>query len=442
MRYGRLLIAVAVIPVIVWLVVHATEDENRGVPRAAAITPMDARAFVDSIGVNVHLWYGTTPYADYAMVKRRLKELGIRHIRDGFPPEGAPTFLDRVNDLHRSGIGSTLIACRVEPPGRPWSTYVREAKTRVRRALEALEGVNEPDLVAPGTDWWSPARACQRRILRQARGDIFGAPLEVPVLGPSVQADNGQLGDLTRSADGGAVHPYPGGQTPGSSNYYTFTEQVADVRRNQFRGRRVPVYATETGYHDALNTTDAVNPPTSPRAVAIYLPRVFLGFALAGVTRTFAYELVDEQPDPGLTDPELNFGLFEADWSPKPSAVALGNLVKLLDSPRASRRQPLRLRLGNTADPDGPGPRGIIRHLLLQKADRSYWLALWQESRAWDEVARTDIENPATPVSVRLPRQMRLRTYDPTQSSSGTPRGIGRKLTVDVGDDVVLVRMR
>ncbi|MBA3747596.1 MAG: hypothetical protein H0W96_08915 [Solirubrobacterales bacterium] len=406
---------------------------------------MDARAFVDTIGVNTHLWYGDTSYGDYAMVKRRLLAIGVRHIRDGFAPDRAPTFFDRVNDLARAGIRSTLIACRVEPPGASWKTYVRDAKTKVRSSLDALEGVNEPDLVAPGPAWPARTRACQREIFRRSKGSTFGAPLRVPVIGPSPQADNGQLGDISDRADGGTMHPYPGGRAPDSadqltSDHYTFTSQMADVRRNQFAGARVPVYATETGYHDALNTTSS-HAPVSPRAAAIYMPRLFLEYAKAGVKRTFAYELVDERADPALADVELNYGLFESDWSAKPSAIALKNTIALLDSPRKSPRTPLRFALANTADPDGTGPRGSIEHMLLQKANGAHWLALWQDSRAWDENARADIANPATAVKLTLGRSMSLTSYRPTQSTNATDRRTVRSFTADVGDGVLLIRI-
>ena len=402
--------------------------------------PMDARAFVDTIGVNTHLWYVDTSYRDYAMVKRRLLELGVRHIRDGLDPGHTQQFFKRVSILGAAGIKSTLIACRVAPAGVAWPTYVKDAKM-LRASMDALEGVNEPDLVAAAqADWPRSTRACQEEIYRQAKGSAFGPPLKVPILGPSVQAGNGQLGDISDRADGGAMHPYPGGRPPGARDHYAFTSQMADVRSNQFGGARVPVYATETGYHDALNTTTA-HPPASPRAASVYVPRLFLEYAKAGVKRTFAYELADEQPEPTLSDVELNYGLFESDWSYKPSAVALKNTIALLDSPRKGPRTPLRYSVVNTADADGSGPRGAIANMLLQKANGSYWLALWQNSKVRDENARTEIANPGTRVRVRLDRPRRLSSYRPTQGMAAFDRRTARDFTVEVGDDVLLIKM-
>ena len=409
--------------------------------RVANSLPMDARAFVDTIGINTHLFYVDTSYGNYTMVRQRLLELGVRHIRDGFDPDRTDGFFERVNDLGAAGIKSTLIACRVAPADVPWPTYVKDAKTKVRSALDALEGVNEPDLVAAGTDWARSARNCQLDMHHQATHTTFGPPLAVPVLGPSIQpGDMQRLGDISDRAHGAAVHPYPDGMRPSRPGVDGIAAQIASVRKHQFGGARVPVYATETGYNDALNTT-SIYPPASPRAIAIYMPRLFLEYAKAGVERTFAYELVDEHPDPALADVELNFGLFESDWSYKPSATALRNTIALLDSPRRSSRRRLRYALSNTADPDGGDSRGAVKDMLLQKADGSYWLALWQDSTVWDPNSRTDIRNPTTAVGVTLDRRMRVRSYRPTRSLTASDRRTARSFTVDVGDDVLLIKM-
>ena len=43
-----------------------------------------AYELLDSIGVNTHLHYTDTPYNDFAeLIKPKLLELGIKHIRDG-----------------------------------------------------------------------------------------------------------------------------------------------------------------------------------------------------------------------------------------------------------------------------------------------------------------------------------------------------------------------
>ena len=42
-----------------------------------------ADAFVNSVGVNVHLHYTDTSYAKFDAVEEAVRDLGVRHIRDG-----------------------------------------------------------------------------------------------------------------------------------------------------------------------------------------------------------------------------------------------------------------------------------------------------------------------------------------------------------------------
>ncbi|MGC8715248.1 MAG: PA14 domain-containing protein, partial [Leptodesmis sp.] len=46
-------------------------------------TAKPAASFIDSIGVNTHIRYYDTAYGNYSLIKQRLQELGVKHIRDG-----------------------------------------------------------------------------------------------------------------------------------------------------------------------------------------------------------------------------------------------------------------------------------------------------------------------------------------------------------------------
>ena len=59
------------------------------------------------------------------------------------------------------------------------------------------------------------------------------------------------------------------------------------------------------------------------------MPRLFLDYFLAGVPRTYLYQLVDQSPDAGRIDQERNFGLLRNDFSEKPAFRTLAKLLAL-----------------------------------------------------------------------------------------------------------------
>lgn len=98
-----------------------------------------ADSFVDSLGVNTHLTYTDTAYGKFNnLIKPKLRELGVRHIRDGGFND--PTFFNKIKDLNRYGI-KTLLTFSANPP----EEVVATAKT-LKGALVAVEGPNESDL--------------------------------------------------------------------------------------------------------------------------------------------------------------------------------------------------------------------------------------------------------------------------------------------------------
>lgn len=68
-----------------------------------------ANSLIDSIGIFVHLNRLNAAYRDYSeIVKPRLQELGIRHIRDGVSLQDINT-QHKFNDLAAIGVKSTLV---------------------------------------------------------------------------------------------------------------------------------------------------------------------------------------------------------------------------------------------------------------------------------------------------------------------------------------------
>ena len=127
----------------------------------AAATPADA--FVDSIGVNIHLHYDNTIYGDFPKVKSALAEVGVRHVRDGLVDSKWQPYFDRVNELAASGIKFTFIT------SLPMERLAPVAE-KVKGAIEAFEGPNEVNL-----NKWTVenARNYQRDLWQTVKAGAF-----------------------------------------------------------------------------------------------------------------------------------------------------------------------------------------------------------------------------------------------------------------------------
>ena len=81
-------------------------------PSMNEVMPTRASAFFNSIGVNTHIGFYDTNYADFqGMLKPRLLELGVKHIRDGniWGGNSGDTPLTRCKELEQYGINLLLI---------------------------------------------------------------------------------------------------------------------------------------------------------------------------------------------------------------------------------------------------------------------------------------------------------------------------------------------
>jgi hypothetical protein len=401
--------------------------------RAAAATATAAKpadSFVDSIGVNTHTAYDWTAYGSgFDLVKQRLSELGVRHIREVLVPE-RPDQYQRLNELAAMGIRSTLVLGDPANGSEGLSELVSTASSQLGGSLDALEGPNEFD--ARGGSGWAPqVAAYQQQLYAEVKADPVLSGL--PVIGPSIlhRASQEELGDISASLDYGNIHPYPFGEPPESN----IESQQARAALNS--GGK-PVMATESGYHTALDSHEE-HPPVSEGAMATYMPRLFLSYFERGIARTFSYELVDEKPNPELSEQEEHFGLLNNDFSEKPAFTALRNLIEILEDPGPAFA-PSSLAYstgGDTTD---------LHQVLLQKRDGSFYLALWRGSSVWNVAQRTPIAAPAEPVELELPaRAERVDRYMPNLSASplNSPKlRPGRPLHISVGPEVVILRVQ
>jgi hypothetical protein len=401
--------------------------------RAAAATATAAKpadSFVDSIGVNTHTAYDWTAYGSgFDLVKQKLSELGVRHIREVLVPE-KPDQYQRLNELARMGIRSTLVLGDPDNGSEGLSELVSTASSQLAGSLDALEGPNEFD-ARGGSDWAPRLAAYQQQLYAEVKGSPALAGL--PVVGPSIlhRSSQEELGDISGSLDYGNIHPYPFGEPPESNIDSQLTKAALDS------GGKA-VFATESGYHTAINSHEE-HPPVSEEAMATYMPRLFLSYFERGVARTFSYELVDEKPNPELSEQEKNFGLLRNDFGEKPAFAAIRNLIDILEDPGpAFAPSSLAYSIG--------GDTANLHHVLLQKRDGSFYLALWRASSVWSPSGHAPIAAAAEPVEVELPaRTEKVDRYMPNLSAApvDSPKlRLGQPLHVAVGPEVVILRVQ
>ncbi len=354
---------------------------------ARQVGPFIAAAdhFVDSVGVNIHLHYDGTLYRDqFDLIKSRLLELGVRHVRDGLIDTEWQGYYDRHNELGDAGIKGTFIT------GFGQSLALLSAyPSRVAHSFEAYEAPNEAD--KSGDPQW--VLKLRQAVFRLADLRGISSVRHYPILGPSLtQADSfAMVGDLSGFFDQANIHNYLAGRHPGTpgwgdDGYGSIDWNLRLIRR--YSGGK-PITTTEIGYQDAPGIVDSV----PQEVVGRYLPRLLVEQYRMGVNRTFLYELCDF-PNSG------NYGLLHADGAPKPGFNAVKSLLNLLADPGP----PVDPRPLNYEVDGGPA----VRHFAFQKRDGTYFIALWLEEPSFDVPRQQGAVVQGRDITLRLPREMQV----------------------------------
>jgi hypothetical protein len=391
-----------------------------------------ARAFGDSVGVNVRLTWTTSSYGHYDALQARLRELGVRYVIDGLCPT-CEYQIDRLRRLADDGIRATLGPSALNEGSASMQAGLRVIRDRLRDAVVAVSAPNEPD-ISGDPQWIEHTRAYQAELYLRVKGDPALAHL--PVLGPSLvhRESRAALGDLSGYLDRGNLHPYPGGTLP-LANLEDERQLAALVAGNK------PLVATETGYHNDLASTDP-HRPASETATAIYTPRLVLEGFLGGLERTHLFQLLDpwspaQAEAYGIPPSDNSFGLLRWDLSPKPSFLALRNLMWAVDAGAPPVASPAGVRFSlEGADP-------TVRQLLLRSADGWYALVLWRQVSVWDRDMLHDLSPAPNPVEVVLGEPMALaQRIDPVDSPAERERWTEpRRIPVDLAGAPVVLRL-
>ena len=408
--------------------------------RADTITTLQARTadhFINTIGINTHLHYTNTVYSQSfdEIIKPKLLASGIRHVRDGaYTSDGYHRehfYYRRIRALAEEGIRFNFITSMDTRWGTATNyTKLDDVYAWTDGAVESFEGINEPNL--QGVDNWVS-------VVRKAQKQLYMTVKESPdmqhikVLGPSPVWATKELGDLSTYLDYGNVHPYPGGKMPTGNEYGQSTETIiADARVNS--GDK-PVMLTETGYHNALETEDD-HLPTSERATAKYLLRMFFEHFNRDIPRTYIYEFINTFSD-SATNREASFGLLRNDGSEKPAYKAVKNMITILED-KDNSFAPSTLNLTIS------GGDASVHHTLLQKTNGTFYLVLWQEKPSWDRHKRREITVPSQEVTLTFTTSIEhVKLYTPLTSAEAVKQYTQPdELTLSVPDHPVIVALK
>jgi hypothetical protein len=412
-RVGRMLI-----PVSLLLVLAAALP-------AKAEKAVSADAFVDSLGVNIHLHFNDTAYANFPRVQQALKDLGVRHVRDGLVDTAWKDYYSRHNQLGRMGIKGTFITSPAQS-----TQLLLDYPERMKDSFEAYEAPNEYDQ-SHDAQWSATLTSFLSRLNRAVKADARTS--RFPVIGPSLtRADSAlELRGLC-TFDYANLHNYFGGHNPGtpgwgSNGYGSILRNLAVV--NTICPGKL-VVTTETGYQ-----TSTALPQGIPEDVAgKYVPRVFLEQWLHGIRRTYLYELVDLPPRRSAGDSA--FGLLRFDFTPKPAYSALKNLLQLLADPGpafAGEELGFKLR----------GELSNVHHLLFEKRNGVFYLAFWVEEPGYDSATKK--ATPAEPHAVVIQTDrvigMTRHWFDASGEMHAAALDAAATHKVEVSDSVTIFEM-
>lgn len=390
-------------------------------------------SFINSIGVVAHIGYNDTAYNQFdEVIKPRLKELGVRHLRTSVKPGDSKT-IAKLKELKKIGIKFNFV---MDPNRLSLSETLKVVKT-FGNSVQSVEGPNEWNHTRrqtyKGKNFPEGVKLYQSDLYKTIKGDA--ATSKIPVLSPSLSNATGlrktvaEMGKV--DCDISNAHEYPGGQKP---NHKALPYHLPAYR--SICGEDKPLIATETGYHNAQKVAKSV----SEKAAGKYIPRLLFEYYNQGFKRSYIYELIDQKPNPSFDNRNFHWGLLRSDGSKKPSFKAVRNVIDILDNSDVTTTTRVRLR---SLDYDVKGDMTDIHQTLLQKPDGRFYLVLWQEVDSYDIKAKSDIKVPYRLLNIYLNTKIsQAKIYKPNWKKDPVKvTNNPRRLKVGVADRIVILEL-
>ena len=381
-------------------------------PGSAAALPLlpaaDANAFLNSIGVNLHVDQGYDPDSYI----EPLRYTGVRQVRDGERHVQSDVIIHQ-----KTGVRFTI-----QGAGDLEGLLAAGRILAGAGALLALEGPNEPDNFPiayagkrggghQGT--WVPVAQFQKDLYAAAKADPVLR--RYPVFGPSetgAETDNVGLQFLvippgagtlfpagTRFGDYVNVHNYVSGNgnSDGENQAWNAADPTLNARWDGLYGNNgvtwhrlyqgydttalinLPRVTTETGWD---TTIDAGGEHTQ----GTVLTNTFLAQFKRGWSYTFIYEMRDDEGGAGKQ------GLYRGN-TPKLAAIYLHNLTTLLsDSGSIEETGALTYAI--------PNQPATVHDLLLRRSNGQFDLIVWDERVHGCDSVTVELGTPRKSVNI------------------------------------------
>ncbi len=383
------------------------------------LTPTVTRAssFIDSLGVNTHLsWWDTSwgvgdgqwAGAENKVVTE-LTYLGVQNLRDSTPQGGVATemsdlgndgykfdLLQNVNNGQVS-VSSDMTALETLEAAAPGSIVAYEGANEYNSNSYILNGQSSNGNMAWGAvdDQVSQAALLASPSLSAITyvAASTGSVSTAPVVAPYVDASN--------------WHVYGGVGQQLKANLAS----AASAAKATAPSKRV--FITETGISSAAVSQSTWGTAGDEYTQGLIDTNAVLDAYNDGASMTYLYDLMDNNQAADLED---NFGLFNADGTPKAAAVDLHNLTTILAD------------TGTTAGTFATTPMtvsliglpGTASDMVLEKSNGTRDLTLWNSgATVWNTSANAEGTPAASIVTVQLGSVYQtVKVYDPLISSS------------------------
>jgi hypothetical protein len=395
-------------------------------PAAAdGVAAVSVGDFLNSIGMCTHIGQGRD---DAAQSATALAYAGIRNIRD----DGSPRHVQDWILVHKQ-TSIKVVLTQSGPDDAAIARLISMSKELAAAgALLAMEGPNEPNNWAVRFDGQRSGATTTFLPVAKWQATFYAAVKSDPVLKDYPVFHSSEAGgsepdnvglqfltipsgantlmpDGTKYADYANVHNYICRQPKIIDNmawinadptFHGWTDGIyveyGQTWRKKFAGysnedlAKLPRVTTETGW-----VTGGPKGITQEQQGRLYL-NMYLSQFKQGYKHTFIYMLKDA----GGSD--AGYGIVEGDYKPKKSATYLPNLTAILSDKGEEKPGTLAYKI--------PDPPATVHDLLLQKADGTFALVVWNEKASGEDTVTVNLGDAHASVKV----------YDPTTGTSPT----------------------